>query len=112
MTETQNSYEQDGLKVLLTPEAYQKLKDEERKKLHGLTDEEKADVEKQMSDPILQSDSRIGHILQDLWNHPEKCQWYRDHVLFPTVDEKYFPDKMDDNPHEWCVEIPIISMDF
>jgi hypothetical protein len=50
--------------------------------------------------------------LQDLWEHPEKVKWYRDHVLFPTTDEKYFPDRVENNPHEWKVEIPILSIDF
>lgn len=83
----------DPLKVLLTPEAYRKLKEEEWRRKHQLPDDVKEDIDKQMSDPIYQSGSQIGLMLQDLWNHPEKCKWYRDHVLFPTTDEKEFPDQ-------------------
>ena len=104
--------EDEGLKVLLTPEAYTKLKEDERKKQLELTDEEKAEVDKVMSDPLRTSDSKIGHFLQDLWNHPEKVKWYRDHVLFPTIEQKYFPERVDDNPKHWSVEIPIFTMEF
>lgn len=108
--------EQDGLKVLLKPDYYEKLKQEEAfDKLRNdieLTDEEKAAIDKWMSDPIRTSDSRIGHLVKDYWEHPERFKWFRDHVLFPTIEEKYFPDRVDDNPHDWRVEIPIISMDF
>ena len=44
--------------------------------------------------------------------HPERFKWYRDHVMFPTVEERYFPDRVDDNPHDWRVEIPIITGTF
>ena len=108
--------EQDGLKVLLKPEYYEKLKQEEAfDKLRNdieLTDEEKAAIDKWMSDPIRTSDSRIGHLVQDYWEHPERFKWFRDHVLFPTVDERYFPGQVDDNPHSWKVEIPIITGTF
>ena len=80
--------EQDGLKVLLKPEYYEKLKQEEAfDKLRNdieLTDEEKAAIDKWMSDPIRTSDSRIGHLVKDYWEHPERFKWFRDHVLFPT----------------------------
>ena len=65
-----------------------------------------------MSDPFRTSDSNIIHWIQDLVKHPEKTKWYREHILFPTSEEKYFPDRVDSNPHEWKVEIPIFSMEF
>jgi hypothetical protein len=82
------------------------------KKQQELTPEEKAEIDKQMSDLFRTSDSPIVHWVQDLWEHPEKCKWYRDQILFPSMEEKYFPDKGDDNPNEWKVEIPILTMDF
>ncbi len=82
------------------------------KELAEIPDEAKAEIEKQLSDPLHTSDSKIAHLIKDYWEHPEKFKWYRDHVMFPTVEERYFPDRVDDNPHEWKVEIPIISMDF
>ena len=106
----------DPLKVLLKPEYYEKLKQEDtfdklRKDIE-LTDEEKAAIDKWMSDPLRTSDSKIAHLIKDYWEHPEKFKWYRDHVMFPTVDEKYFSGRIDDNPHEWKVEIPIITGTF
>ena len=65
-----------------------------------------------MSDPFRTSDSKVVHWLKDLWEHPEKCQWYRDHVLFPSTEEKYYPERTEDNPGSIRIEIPIISMDF
>ena len=50
--------------------------------------------------------------LQDLEQHPEKSKWYRDNVLFPSIEKRYFGDMDDTNPNEWKIEIPIISMDF
>lgn len=103
--------EDEAMKVLLTPEAYNRY----LKQKYGnneLPEDAKQELEQQMSDPIRNSDSRVGHWLQDLWEHPEKVKWYRDHVLFPSIDEKYFPDQVEDNPHDWNVEIPILSMDF
>lgn len=112
----EDNSQQDGLKVLLKPEYYEKLKQEEAfDKLRNdieLTDEEKAAIDKWMSDPIRLSDSRIGHLVKDYWDHPERFKWFRDHVIFPTTDEKYLPTRVDDNPNEWKVELPIISIDF
>lgn len=65
-----------------------------------------------MEDPFRYSDSDTVNWVQDLWEHPEKVKWYRDHILFPTTNEKHFMDDLDDNPNNIKVEIPIISMDF
>ena len=103
--------EDEAMKVLLTPEAYNRYL-KEKYEVNELPEDAKQELEQQMSDPIRNSDSKVVHWLKDLWEHPEKCKWYRDHVLFPSIYEKYFPDKVEDNPNEWKVEIPIISMDF
>ena len=65
-----------------------------------------------MSDPLRTSDSKIVNWIQDLWEHPEKSKWYRDHVLFPTTDEKHFMEGVNDDSGGMKIEIPIISMDF
>ena len=101
----------EAMKVLLTPEAYNGYL-EQKYGDNDLPEDAKQELEQQMSDPIRNSDSKVGHWLQDLLEHPEKVKWYRDHVLFPSIDEKYFPELVEDNPHDWKVEIPILSMDF
>ena len=104
--------EDDAMKVILTPQAYEKYLQDKYGNQKELTPEEKSEIDKQMSDPFRTSDSPIVHWAQDLWEHPEKVKWYRDHVLFPTIEQKYYPERVDENPNEWKVEIPVFSMDF
>ena len=77
-----------------------------------MTDEEKAEIDKQMSDPLHKSDSKVAQLIKELWEHPERSKWYRDHVLFPTIEQKYSPERVDDNPNDWKVEIPILTFNF
>ena len=85
------SIEDEAMKVLLTSEAYNRYL-EQKYGDNDLPEDVKQELEQQMSDPIRNSDSKVGHWLQDLLEHPEKVKWYRDHVLFPSIDEKYFPE--------------------
>ena len=78
-----------------------------------VTEEMKQEMLRQEADPMRTSDSKIGHFVQDLMQHPEKSKWYRDHVMFPTIEEKYFPDRAnDENPDHWRIEVPIITGTF
>ncbi len=69
-------------------------------------------IDEYMKNPLNRTDSKVLGWIKDWIEHPEKCQWYRDHVLFPSTEEKYFSDSAEDNPGNIRIEIPILSMDF
>lgn len=76
-----------------------------------LSDEEKSAMEKYMSEPNT-TDSWVLKLVKGILDSPAKSKWYRDHVLFPTIEQKYFPEREDVNPNEFKIEVPIISFTF
>ena len=106
--------EDETMKVLLNPEAYKKWKESQNKSQSHieLTDEAKAEIEKQLSDPLHASDSKLAHWIQDLWEHPEKSKIYRDEILFNNASHAIDQASDDGDGTDWRVEIPIFSMDF